>query len=191
MGEAWIYTPSSRQEYRNGYDAKIVGQGAFREIVLQFKCPKPSYDQFSIRVTRHQHEVLRKLYPPGVAYYVTAAFRNVREVQAAQRQAKSAAEFLRHYVAIEISEHLPVDAQRLYFERGAEPWKIRTVGYKREAEGKARKASQRVPKTTGWGSGYSLINKVREKAIGTIVDPFGSGANSEREPGIGAGDTRP
>lgn len=39
LGKAQLFAPSTPQEFLSGYDAKVVGAGALRELYIQFKAP--------------------------------------------------------------------------------------------------------------------------------------------------------
>jgi hypothetical protein len=174
LGEAWVHTPSSREEFINGYDSRIVAVGSLREIVLQFKKPNPTRGGFTITLTPHQHKKLRSLYPPGMAYYVSATFRDFREIQDAQRQVTKAADFLRYYVAVEIGNTLPNDVQFIQYERNDDSWLGRNVKYKCEEDGNTRKARHAVSSRGGWESGTNLIRKFKQRKAGSLVRLFQS-----------------
>jgi hypothetical protein len=97
-----VYTPSSRQEYEDGYDAKLMGVRGFDELYLQFKTPHLlQWNGYSFGTYKHQHDRLRA-YPINTAYYLTHIFRNVEQVLQAQRGAKVPLDFLEWYIAINI-----------------------------------------------------------------------------------------
>src|SRR5262249_20423542 len=99
---ALVYTPSNREEYLEGYDAKLMGASGFDELYLQFKTPSLLQDDgYSFGTTTHQHSRL-KGYPHDTAYYVTHIFQTISQIQDAQRKATKPADFLQWYVAIEI-----------------------------------------------------------------------------------------
>jgi hypothetical protein len=173
LGDAWVHTPSSREEFVNGYDACIVGMRNLREIVVQFKKPNPTRTGFTIAMMPHQHEKLRSLYPPGTAYYVSATFRDFAEVQTAQRRVKKASEFLRYYVAVEIRDALPADVKFIQYERQETFWAARNVRYKCETDGATRRAPHAVPNRRGWESGIGLIRKFKRRELGRLVRLFG------------------
>lgn len=94
-GGVTIYTPTTRQEYIDGYDAKLVGAAGFDELRVQFKAPALLDDRgYSFGLTRHQHWRLRK-YKPNSAFYVAHTFAGLPEIQEAQLTMKRPTEFLR------------------------------------------------------------------------------------------------
>lgn len=173
LGEAWVHTPSSREEFVNGYDSRIVGVGSLREIILQFKKPNPTRRGFTIAVTPHQHEKLRSLYPPRTAYYVSATFRDFAEIQVAQRQVQKAADFLRYYVAVEIRGTLPNDVNFIQYERHEASWAGRNIKYKCERDGATKTATHAVSSRGGWESGTNLIRKFKQRTAGSLIRLFG------------------
>jgi len=181
LGEAWVHTPSSREEFVNGYDSKIVRMGSVHEIIVQFKKPHLTRSGFTIRTTPHQHEALLRLYPPGTAYYVSATFRDFTEVQEAQRQVKKATDFLKYYIAVEIQDTLPSDVTFIQYERHDESWAGRNVRFKCMSDGSSKKAAHAVSSRGGWESGSTLIRKFKQRTAGSVVRLLGADTIGESE----------
>src|SRR5688500_17920528 len=116
LGAIELFAPSSVEEFRRGYDTKIVGLTCFREIYLQFKAPTYSKARarFTIRPTRHQHSLLQA-YDIDSAYYVASTFQSLKELNEAQTSLQAEADFLQHFVCIEIS-HLPAVVDFFHYE---------------------------------------------------------------------------
>lgn len=105
LGGVQLFAPSSIEELKMGYDTKIARCSSLRELYLQFKAPlySESRSRFTISPTQHQHRLLRKLYPPHAAYYVAPMFRSLTELNKAQEFVKTAADFLKNFICIEIA----------------------------------------------------------------------------------------
>src|SRR5262249_46790106 len=104
--ETVLYAPSTREEYRNGYDAKFTGKEGCVELCLQFKTPSLTKDGFTVSIREHQHQTLLS-YPRNSAFYVTHAFRTIAEIQQCQLEAIQAKDFLKYYIAIEAHSLCP------------------------------------------------------------------------------------
>jgi len=117
LGQVVLYAPSSREEYEKGYDARLTGIPQFREVLLQFKRPKVLKGGFRISLTPHQHTNLRRR-PSGSSFYVGHTFANLKELEAAQKNAAASREFLKHFILISV-DALAEDACHVFYERGA------------------------------------------------------------------------
>ena len=117
LGGAQLFAPSSIEEFKNGYDAKIVGFSPLREIYLQFKAPDflERNQRFTIRTTPHQHALL-KSYPARAAYYVSAMFHSMEQMNQAQAILKTAEDFLKDFECVEVS-CLPPDVRSIHYSR--------------------------------------------------------------------------
>ena len=118
LGSVQLFAPSSIEEFRNGYDTKVTGCSSLREIYLQFKAPKYSERRrlFTVQLTAHQHRRLQDFYPAHAAYYVAAMFTSLAEVNSAQASVKTATDFLKHFVCIQVAS-LPSDVDFLHYIR--------------------------------------------------------------------------
>ena len=112
-----LYAPSSRVEHFKGYDAAFCGCGVFRELRLQFKAARANKDgTLAFDLNPQQHKVLRR-YPRRTAFYVCAAFPTQAATYAAQPPAGAApADFLAHYVAIDVHD-LPENTAYVLFSK--------------------------------------------------------------------------
>ena len=169
---ATVYTPSSREEYRNGYDAALMGAAGFDELYLQFKTPGlRDRGGFSFATYEHQHQRLQE-YPLDTAYYVTHLFRGVDEVLKAQREAAAPLEFLHWYVAIEVGRLPNVQRFRYYGDlvsRHAHEvlFKVRTD--------KKREHPKTPLRPQGWMTGAELLERFKRDEIGAHVSLGGRG----------------
>jgi hypothetical protein len=159
LGEVTLFAPSTVDEYVEGYDTLLKSSAVNREICLQVKAPTYSHHWglFKIDVQEHQHELLQE-YPPNTAYYVTHTFRSASEIQEAQRNVAQAADFLLHFVCIEISR-LPRNLNFFHYEPPE------THSYSPPVKGKLR--SEKVRKARrditgeGWCRGKQLRDRLR------------------------------
>ncbi|MGC4042250.1 MAG: hypothetical protein QM758_00410 [Armatimonas sp.] len=119
LGKASLYAPSTREEFLNGYDAQVLGPSAFWEVFLQFKRPTLTQAGFTIQLTKHQHQRLRK-YPPKTAYYIAATFLTVEELMHAQRTITNPHDFLSRFIAIDLA-CLEDDSCFIKYEREDNP----------------------------------------------------------------------
>jgi len=155
-GHVWIYTPTTWEEHRAGYDASLTGPRC-RQLLLQFKRPRltvSGYSSFSPRP--QQHERLRH-YPPGTAFYVVPVLRTLEQMQAAQKSGCAPLDFLRNYLAIDIST-LPLDFRFVRYGI-SEIWVTAQVGKER-----------RHIHAGKWIQGNTLIEKFMAGRLGTTID---------------------
>jgi hypothetical protein len=162
-----IYTPSTREEYKKGYDAALMGASAFDELFMQFKTPALlECGGYSFGTRPRQHRRLQ-LYPPNTAYYVTHTFESLVQIQEAQRHAAEDPDaFLRHYLAIEI-ERLEPDVTRFRYYAPAPDYEPECVSYKLKPERK-RTPGNRVA-CGGWLTGDELLRRFLARALGARV----------------------
>jgi hypothetical protein len=123
-GPVELYTPSTREEYVAGYDAKIVGEG-LKELYLQFKRPAVDSPQlhFQMTLTAHQHQ--RLLYGlnslvPGSVYYVSHTFTSIRHLNETIRRSTQPLELLAYYLAFTIAA-LSDDAHTIHYHLTGAP----------------------------------------------------------------------
>jgi hypothetical protein len=160
---ASVYTPSTREEYELGYDAKLMGAGGFDELYLQFKAPSLlKGDGYSFRTYEHQHDRLQD-YPSDTAYYLTHLFRGVEQVQRAQREATNPLDFLRWYVAIEV--HRLERVQLFWYAGDTESRRAYGVLYKLRDD-RPREHPKRPLDSGGWMTGAELLLRFEQNAIG-------------------------
>ena len=173
MGEVTLYTPTSREEYEAGYDARVVGEGAFREMHLQFKAPRLTPDfGFNVYLTPHQHERLRQPIFHDSAYYIVSTFRSFKEVQLAARNAKNdPLEFRAHYVAVRV-HCLPLDARAVEYKRNFHSVSAREA---KDIRSRCGEKIKRVEPITDecWMSGATLVEQFTdsESRVGKFVQP--------------------
>jgi hypothetical protein len=163
-----VYTPSTREEFLKGYDAKLMGASSFDELYIQFKTPlclaKERW-RYSIHTTPHQHCRLQT-YPFNTAFYVTHTFRTVSQIQKAQGEAAKPADFLQYYVAIEI-RRLEDDVKffRYTADQSFMPYE---VVYNRHAD----RAHPRTPThvcdmdSNDWMTGEELLRRFKAGSLG-------------------------
>jgi len=169
LGSIQLFAPSSAEEFRNGYDAMLVGFSSLREVYLQFKAPMYSENRgrFTISSTPHQH-LLLKAYPPRSAYYVAPMFRSLAELNAEQASVRTAADFLKNFVCVEVAP-LP---ERLDFFHYVHPSNHREsplVKFKTPADGSTRTAVHPVS-GDGWVRGSALLTKFKAAEVGVHLD---------------------
>lgn len=169
LGEVSLYAPSSVEEFKSGYDSKLIGSSTFRELYLQFKAPTYSERKglFTIQVKRDQHRKLKEYYPPRTAYYVAHMFSSLQEVTSVQKNLKIAADFLRDFIAIEISS-LPEDVSFFQYEPVSHS-KSPTIKYKLPSEGNIRTAKYDIARKD-WLRGNQLVDEFKRNSIGAIVE---------------------
>jgi hypothetical protein len=168
LGKIELFAPSSIEEFQKGYDSKVAGHKAFREMYLQFKSPSYSerWNLFTITLTSHQHAALKN-YPPNSAYYVSPMFRSLGDLNAAQRDLTMAKDFLRYFVCIEISR-LPHEVNFCQFIAPGSNRESPQVKYKIPEDGNTRRATHTI-QGLGWLRGSGLLEKFRNDEIGTKV----------------------
>lgn len=160
-----LYTPSTREEFASGYDAKLMGVSGFDELYVQFKTPYLlENDGRSVPTTPHQHARLLH-YPPNAAYYVTHTFEGIDQIQELQRTRTSPVEFLHRYFAIE-ANHFEEDVTRLryYVYNPEHPEEIR---YKRRVDPGRNPA--RPVDDNDWLNGEELLSRFARGEIGARV----------------------
>lgn len=180
LGTIELFAPSSFEEFKSGYDSKLSGHSAFREMYLQFKSPTYSSRRnlFTISVTQHQHQLLRA-YPFHSAYYVAPMFRTLRELNEAQRDLTVAIDFLKDYVCIEISG-LPAEVNFFQFVPPESHRESPQVTYKIPADGGTRTATHAI-QGSGWMRGSGLVTKFRDNEIGNAISLDPSQVNLESD----------
>jgi hypothetical protein len=168
LGAVQLLAPTTFEEFRSGYDSKVVGFSSLRELYLQFKSPlySETRDRFTVTPTRHQH-LLLKQYPQRTAYYVASTLRSLTELNAAQRDLASAADFLRHFICIEVSA-LPEDVSFFHYTKPASHRESPRLAFKTPQDGKRRTAPHHV-NNDGWLRGSALLSKFRTGDVGATV----------------------
>jgi hypothetical protein len=168
LGSLELFAPFSAEEFKNGYDTKIAGRSAFKEIYLQFKAPMFSekQDRFTIRTTEHQHNLL-KSYPPFSAFYVAPTFRTLKELNEAQTQIETAKEFLRFFVCIEVS-CLPQKIKFFHYGHVDSKRGCPDVRYKVPDDGGAKIAKRPIPAKHRI-LGTQLLSLFKEEQVGHTV----------------------
>src|SRR2546422_6559555 len=171
LGHIELFAPSSREEFIRGYDAHFVGQNPFRQLCLQFKAPtySESHDRFTIYPTAHQHQLL-KTYPANSAFYVAGMFPSLREFNLYQTHLRKAADFLAHFVCIEVSA-LPDEVDFFHFTRPSLRRLSPHVTFKIPVDGAVRVATHTVTEG-GWFRGHVLLERFRGGAVGGLVQPL-------------------
>lgn len=165
-----FYAPTSFEEFKEGYDAKFVGVGSFRELYLQFKAPAFIKDgkKCTVQITPHQHALLRNRYPDKSAYYVFSLMPSMAELRAANAQLSNAAEMLAHYICVDASE-LPTNVSFLQLEVPAKGGSLPRVFYKTPDDGAgAKTATNEVPKKAVV-SGRTLMRNFKTADVGHSV----------------------
>ena len=175
---ASVYTPSTREEYEKGYDARLMGASGFDELYLQFKTPNllqgDGYlDDYGFATTAHQHERLQDC-PLDTAYYVTHLFRSVEQIQRAQHGAKEPLDFLRWYVAIEVGR-LDAQLQRFRYSASLADLRTHSVLYNTRAD-RTRKHPKTPLASGSWIPGDELLLRFRDSRIGAQVILAGTAA---------------
>jgi hypothetical protein len=168
-----VYTPSTREEAVEGYDAKLMGASEFDQLYLQFKTPNllvredAGRNGYSFATTPHQHRRLKR-YPVWSAFYVTHTFRSVEDVQSAQMAAKPPDTFLRRYFGIEIEQlHLDISTFRYYAPTpGFLPNEIK---YKLSSETTTRTPTHPLRQGHCWLDGEEILERFKNRKIGARV----------------------
>jgi hypothetical protein len=163
---ATVYTPSSREEYRNGYDAALMGAAAFDELYLQFKTADLLDDDgYSLGTYEHQHQRLQQ-YPLDTAYYVTHLFRGVDQVLQAQRETPAPLDFLHWYVAIEIGRLANVQRIRYYADLRSRQAEMVLFKLRTDKKGEHPKTHLQPQ---GWMTGAELLERFKRDEVGARV----------------------
>ena len=166
LGRIELFAPSSREEFVKGYDAHCVGSDPFRQLCLQFKAPtyySESHDRFTIHLTSHQHRLL-KAYSANSAFYVAGMLPSLREFTLYQTRVLKAADFLAHFVCIEVSA-LPPEVDFFHLTRPSLHHLLPHVAFKVPADGAVRVAAHTVTEC-GWLRGDVLLKQFRGGALG-------------------------
>lgn len=168
LGEMSLYAPSSVEEFKNGYDLKLIGLSSFRELYLQFKAPSYSESRrrFTISVTNHQHRMLKQ-YPDRTAYYVAHTFTSIKDFIDAQRKLQISMNFLRYFVAIEISS-LPDEIAFFQYSQPSSHRESLCIRYKKASDGNSRIARNKIVGSACL-RGNQLAEKFKNDCIGTLV----------------------
>tara|TARA_B100001971_G_C18028376_1_gene451221 strand:- start:12 stop:737 length:726 start_codon:yes stop_codon:yes gene_type:complete len=169
LGKADMYAPSSREEFTDGYDAKLMATNSVRELMLQFKKATVTKRGFTINLTPHQHKRLRK-YEPRTAFYVAPTFRCPAEIQGLQRSIQTSIAFLTGYIAIEIS-HLPTEVSFIQYQRSEDGKRPTNPKFKLKDDGNVKTAKHPI-KQPNWMTGKSLIDKFKRYEYGTTIVLF-------------------
>lgn len=167
LGAVQLFAPTSVEEFRSGYDSKIVGFSSLRELYLQFKAPlySEARDRFTVTPTDHQHALL-KAYPPQTAYYVVPTLRSLAELNSAQRDLASASEFLKHFICIEVST-LPSDVSFFQYTKPATHRESLQIAFKTSQDGAVRIAQHPIA-SDGCQRGNMLLAKFKTGDVGWI-----------------------
>jgi hypothetical protein len=168
LGDAQLFAPTSTQEFACGYDGKVVGFDAMRELYLQFKAPSLSQRdrRFTVRLTPHQHERLRG-YPPGSAFYVAGMFSSMAHFNQAQAEVKKAEDFLRHFICIDAAV-LPQDVRAVTFGIPESHRHSPEPGFKTSAHGPGPTDFESLG--SQWDRGTTLVAKLKLGQVGRFVD---------------------
>lgn len=179
LGAVAVYAPSSHEEFVRGYDASFVGKDTCRELYLQFKRPRLRNrlhkKGFTISLKTHQHEHLKN-YPRNTAYYVSPAFCEISEIQQAQSNASTPNDFLKHFIAVEIST-LPDSASAIRFKRERED----ALSIPQEACYKIRSKHSYEDQDPQWMLGSELLTRFKAKEVGGMVE-FKNAFNDKNRP---------
>lgn len=117
-GTVALFAPSSREECKLGYDASFTGFKGCFELRLQFKRPRLRKDYgFTIDLSPHQHIELQR-WPQDSAYYVSANFRSLEELQSLLITPIEPADFLHHFLAVEVKNLSSTRAGIRYHKEG-------------------------------------------------------------------------
>jgi hypothetical protein len=170
LGGVQLFAPSSIDEFRKGYDAKVAGFRSLREVYLQFKAPlySESRARFRFSPTPHQHRLLQALYPPRAAYYIAPMFRSLAEFNAAQATVQTAADFLKNFVCIEVAM-LPPEIIFLQYIKPSSHRESPCVKFKTPNDGPTRIASHLV-RGDGWLRGSTLLDRFKSGKVGVHRD---------------------
>jgi hypothetical protein len=169
LGGVQLFAPSSFEEFRNGYDARVLSFSSFRELYLQFKAPQYSKGRarFTIRTTAHQHRLLKK-YSPRAAYYVFPMFRSLAELNSAQASLQTAADFLKHFVCIEVAA-LPTEVRFFHYIQPTNHRESPLVRFNTPGDRQPRTALHPVS-GDGWLRGSTLLAKFKGGEVGVYRD---------------------
>jgi hypothetical protein len=168
LGGAQLFAPTSRQEYDHGYDGKVVGFGAMRELYLQFKSPSLSERdrRFTVTLDPRQHSRLRT-YPAGSAYYVAGMFSSMADFNRAQTEVRTAEDFLRHFLCVDASA-LPDNARRVTYGIPESHSHSPRPGYKTGENGRSPLDYVSLDRDT-WDRGNTLVDRLRKGQVGRVI----------------------
>lgn len=167
LGAIHLFAPTSFEEYRSGYDGKIVGKHPLREMYLQFKSSTFSENngRYTAQITPHQHRALKCLYPQQSAYYVAPMFRSLEEFKEAQTNLSgSVSNFLMHFVCIDASS-VPADGRFFNYDHTEKKQLSPKIRFKLESDGNVREGKHSVAQTD-WCSGSNLLSKFKAGEVG-------------------------
>lgn len=168
LGAIHLFAPTSFEEYRSGYDGKIVGKRPLRELYLQYKAPSFSNKngRYTVLITPHQHQALQFLYPRHSAYYVTPMFRTLEEFKDAQTSLSgSVSNFLMHFVCIDALS-IPANARFFNYDHTEQRRSSPKIRFKLESDGNVREG-QHPPES--WCSGSNLLSRFKKGEFGAKV----------------------
>jgi hypothetical protein len=160
-----LFAPSSIEEFKTGYDAKVVGMSSFREIYLQFKSPyySEARHRFTISLTPHQHRLLQA-FPLESAYYVSPMFRTLAELNAVQSAVTTSVDFLKYYLCID-AVAIPGNVDFIQYICPASHRESPQAQYKTADDGQVRTAQHQVA-ARAWSRGSTLLNRFRDGRAG-------------------------
>jgi len=177
-----LFAPTSVKEYRLGYDAKFVGHKSLREVYLQFKAPtrySDKHNRFTIRITEHQHELLKK-YHPDSAYYVAPMFRSFEELNEVESAMTSSEIFLRFFACIEIS-NLPDSISYFHIKPPDKNKTAPDARYNLKEDPNKKNARHPVKGKDLVLLGNWLLNRLKDKKVGAVLDTSNEGISEDLE----------
>lgn len=168
LGKAQLFAPTTPEEFRSGYDAKIVGTDSLRELYLQFKAPNYSErdNRFTFELTPHQHARLLR-YPAGSAFYVAGHFASLQQLNVVQSSVGTTEEFLRYYVCVDVSG-VPASARSVTFAVPPSHRHSVEPGYKDSRHGKSPKDYAAL-EPRFWERGNSLVSRLKQGQVGRVL----------------------
>lgn len=184
---AQLFAPTTRREYDSGYDGKVVGFGAMRELYLQFKAPTLSERdrRFTAKLDTRQHGRLLR-YPPGTAYYVVGMFPSLTAFNLAQAEVGASQDFLRHFLCVDAAA-VPRDARSLNFGIPDSHAHSPNPGYKDPRHGRGPTDYEALAATC-WMRGNVLVDKLKNSEVGRVVQFGAEGSAAEATTAIGRAD---
>lgn len=163
LGSITFESPTTKEEYNKGYDAKAAGTEHFNEIFLQFKAPSYEGSAFEFVLDKHQQSILHKR-AENSAFYVVPMFPEPEKMMEAQRQKTELPDFLSKYRCIEIS-HLPEETKRIKFTI-----KMPYIDVSSDSVEYIINKRWCIYGSQHWFSGDELVTKFREGDIGKEFD---------------------
>jgi hypothetical protein len=170
LGSIHLFAPTSFEEFRSGYDGKIVGKRPLREMYLQYKAPSFSEgkNRYTVQITPHQHKALQTLYPPSSAYYIAPMFRTLEEFKEAQTSLSgSVSNLLMHFVCVDAAS-VASDARFFNYDHTEHRRLSPRIRFKHESDGDVREGTHFVSQED-WCSGSNLLSKFKNGDVGTKV----------------------